>query len=242
MFEIVERQSQWLAALIAGHLSAPEVEEMWNAIDAGERRSRRQFAATGRHTIFCNRHAYLHVLDKDLHCARTSARRSARPRGGRRLPAAVGSARVQARMLRSTTHAMAEAPAIGELKDVAHRRHALIVTYRRDGTPVATPVWAAVADGRVYVRTERASGKVKRLDRDSRALIAPCSASGRPLGSPLPVSGRVLKPREENVAEAALAGRYGAGRALFESTADAMRVDMAYLELTPVPTGGPSAD
>jgi PPOX class probable F420-dependent enzyme len=242
MFEIVERQSQWLAALIAGHLSAPEVEEMWNAIDAGERRSRRQFAATGGHTIFCNRHAYLRVLAKDLRGARTSARRSARPRGGRRLPAAIGSARVQARMLRRTTHALAKAPAIGDLDDIARRRHAVIVTYRRDGTPVATPVWAAVADGRMYVRTERTSGKVKRLDRDSRALIAPCNARGKPLGSPLPVRGRVLEPREENVAEAALAARYGAGRALFERTADALRIDMAYLELTPLSSGGgPSA-
>jgi hypothetical protein len=44
----------------------------------------------------------------------------------------------------------------------------------------------------------------------------------------------VLGAEEEHVAETALAARYGAGRALFERTADAMRVDMAYLELTPV--------
>jgi dimethylaniline monooxygenase (N-oxide forming) len=241
MFEIVERQSQWLAALIAGQLAAPEGEEMWNAIDAGERRSRRQFAATGPHTIFCNRHAYLRVLAKDLRGARTTARPAVHPRDGRRLPAAIRAARVQAWMLRQSSHAIAEAPAIGELRDIARRRHAVIVTYRRDGTPVATPVWAAVVDGRVYVRTERTSGKVKRLDRDSRALIAPCSSSGRPLGSPLSVRGRVLEPHEENVAEAALAARYGAGRALFERAADAMRVDMAYLELTPAPSQASAA-
>jgi hypothetical protein len=51
---------------------------MWKAIDAGgERRSRRQFAATGRHTILCNRHAYLRVLERDLR--RASGRRSPVP-------------------------------------------------------------------------------------------------------------------------------------------------------------------
>jgi hypothetical protein len=43
----------------------------------------------------------------------------------------------------------------------------------------------------------------------------------------------VLEPGEEAVAEHALAGRYGTGRALFEGAMDMMAVDMCYLELTP---------
>jgi len=232
MFEIVERQSLWLAELIAGRLSLPAPHAMWSAIDRGERRSRRQFGATGRHTIFCNRHAYLRVLAKDLRRARKSSRASARPRRGRRLPAALGSARLQGRTLRRTAAAIATAPAAGTLDDIARARYSLIVTFRRDGTPVATPVWAAAGNGRVYVRTERGSGKVKRLARDPRALVAPCNARGRPRGPALHVRGRVLRSDEEATAEAALAARYGPGRAAFERTMDAMRVDMAYLELT----------
>jgi PPOX class probable F420-dependent enzyme len=248
MFEIVERQSQWLAKAIAGRVPVPASDAMWRAIDAGERRSRRQFAATGRHTIMCNRHAYLRVLAADVrrgerklsqmgsqHGEATSARARprARPLRGRRLPAAGASARLQAQMLRKTAEHMTRARATGTLEDLARDRHALIVTYRGDGTPVATPVWAAVAAGRVYVRTERASGKVKRLSRDSRALAAPCTSRGRPLGPPLSMHGRVLDSREETVAEPALAGRYGPVRALFERAMDIMRVDMCYLELTP---------
>jgi dimethylaniline monooxygenase (N-oxide forming) len=233
MFEIVERQSQWLAELIAGRLSLPTPRAMWSAIDRGERRSRGQFGATGRHTIFCNRHAYLRVLAKDLRRARKSLRTSVRPRRGRRLPAAVGSARLQARVLRRTAAAIANVPASGTLDDIGGARYSLIVTYRRNGTPVATPVWAAAGNGRVYVRTERGSGKVKRLAGDPRALLAPCNAQGRPRGPALHVRGRVLGTDEEPTAEAALATRYGPGRAAFERTMDAMRVDMAYLELTP---------
>ena len=249
LFEIVERQSQWLAEVLTGRLPIPEDKAMWQAIDVGgERRSRRQFGATGPHTILCNRHAYLQVLARDLRRARggahpiggehgnggaSGARPTARPRPGRRLPGAVPSARLQAQMLRSAARELARAPATGTLEELALRHHALVVTYRRDGTPVATPVWAAVADGRVYARTERGSGKVKRLRRDPRALVAPCTARGRQLGPPLPMRGSVLDAHEENTAERALANRYGFLRALFEHTMDFMREEMCYLELTP---------
>ena len=67
LFEIVERQSEWLAEALAGTIPIPGREGMWRAIDSGgERRSRRQFAATGSRTILCNRHAYLRLLARDL--------------------------------------------------------------------------------------------------------------------------------------------------------------------------------
>jgi PPOX class probable F420-dependent enzyme len=163
----------------------------------------------------------------------SSARRGVRPRPGRRLPAAVPSARLQAQLLRTTAHEVSRTPAEGTLDDLARHSHTLVVTFRRDGAPVATPVWAAVAGGRVYVRAERSSGKVKRLRRDPRALLAPCTTQGRPLGPPLPALGRVLAPQEEQIAERALARQYGIVRALFERTMDVMRVDMCYLELSP---------
>jgi dimethylaniline monooxygenase (N-oxide forming) len=240
LFEIVERQAQWLAAAIGGELAIPRERAMWQAIDAGERRSRRQFADTGRHTILCNRHAYMRVLGRDLRRAPASGARRARPRPGRRAPAALLSARLQARLLRHEAREQAGVPATGTLEQLARKRHALVTTFRQDGTPVATPVWVAVAGARIYVRAERSSGKVKRLARDERALLAPCTARGRSLGAPLPARGRVLEPAEEAVAERALASRYGLGRSVFERTMDLMAVDMCYLELTP--NGGASRE
>jgi uncharacterized protein len=115
------------------------------------------------------------------------------------------------------------------------RKHSLLVTFRRDGSGVPTPVWAAPAPGadRLYVRTVRASGKVRRLRADPRVLIAPCSARGRPLGAPFEARARVLAPELEHDAERALSAHYGVVRALFERTVDAMRVDMCYLEIEP---------
>ncbi len=82
LFAIVERQAAWLGEYLAGRLRVPAQARMWEAIDAGERRSRRQFAATGRHTILCNRHAYLQLLARDLAKSRLASRaRAARRRG-----------------------------------------------------------------------------------------------------------------------------------------------------------------
>jgi PPOX class probable F420-dependent enzyme len=54
-----------------------------------------------------------------------------------------------------------------------------LVTYRRDGTPVPTPVWA-VSDGeRLYVWTRTDSGKVKRIRNNRRVTVTPCDARGR---------------------------------------------------------------
>jgi hypothetical protein len=58
-------------------------------------------------------------------------------------------------------------------------RHISLVTFRRDGREVATPIWFA-ADGNALVAfTLRDSGKVKRLRNSPRARLAACDARGR---------------------------------------------------------------
>ena len=161
-----------------------------------------------------------------------SARPRARPVPRRRPPGELLFSRLAARVPARGMREIAGAPrARPEL--AGWRRHALLVTFRRDGTPVPTPVWAAPSGGRLYVRTARASGKVARLRRDPRVLVAPCSARGRPLGDPFEAIARLLPPEREVLAEHALRDAYGLGRALFEWSVDVMRVDMCYLELEP---------
>jgi hypothetical protein len=70
LFGVVERQAEWLAGVLDGRIALPVSAEMWRAIDAGgEPRSRRQFGATGPHTLLCNRHAYLRTLSRELRAA-----------------------------------------------------------------------------------------------------------------------------------------------------------------------------
>jgi PPOX class probable F420-dependent enzyme len=165
-----------------------------------------------------------------------STRRTARPVPGRRIPGALPAARMAARGGPRAALEVADAPRDGTLGQIEACKRALLLTYRRDGRPVPTPVWAAASDGLLYVRTEASSGKVKRLRRDPRLLVAPCTVRGVPLGAPLTALGRVLETSSEQArAERTLAGRYGLGRELFELAMDAMRVDMTYLELRPSP-------
>jgi PPOX class probable F420-dependent enzyme len=128
---------------------------------------------------------------------------------------------------------IAEVPRTGTVEELCAHKRTLLATFRRNGVAVATPVWAAESDGRFYVRSERASGKVKRLRNDPRVLVAPCTVRGKPLGAPLEATASVVAPEREHLAEQALARRYGLGRALFEWTFDRLRIDMGYLEIVP---------
>jgi PPOX class probable F420-dependent enzyme len=59
-------------------------------------------------------------------------------------------------------------------------KYILLTTFRRDGTPVATPVWVVkLDDGRIGFWTSSGSGKAKRLAHTARVTVTPCDARGR---------------------------------------------------------------
>lgn len=53
-----------------------------------------------------------------------------------------------------------------------------LTTFRRNGDPVATPVWVARDDDALVVITAATSGKVKRARRDPRVVLRPCDRRG----------------------------------------------------------------
>jgi PPOX class probable F420-dependent enzyme len=55
-------------------------------------------------------------------------------------------------------------------------------SYKRDGSPVDTPVWCAPLDGKLVIFTLRESYKVKRIARNPRVQVAKCDARGSLLG------------------------------------------------------------
>lgn len=73
---------------------------------------------------------------------------------------------------------------------------ALLTTYRRDGTAVATPVSVALDGDRAYFVSAAGSGKAKRLARDPRVTLAACTTSGRVLGEAVPGRVRLLDRAE----------------------------------------------
>jgi PPOX class probable F420-dependent enzyme len=112
-------------------------------------------------------------------------------------------------------------------------KYCLLVTYRRSGEPVPTPVWFGLAGASVYIRTEADAAKVARIRHDPRARLAPCTVRGKPLGPAAEGRARVLEGSEQERAEAALQANYGRGRWAYEGVADALGVKGVYLEVLP---------
>jgi PPOX class probable F420-dependent enzyme len=89
-------------------------------------------------------------------------------------------------------------------------RYISFATYRLNGAEVATPVWFAAADGKLYVFTAEQTGKVKRLRQSQRARVAPSDARGRVRGEWREATARILtEPRAIARAYAALQAKYG---------------------------------
>lgn len=84
-----------------------------------------------------------------------------------------------------------------------------LTTFRRVGTPVATPVWLAQQGDHLYVITDAGSGKVKRLRHTSRVLLAPCDARGRLTGPQVDGTARLLDTDGTATARGLINDRYG---------------------------------
>ena len=59
-------------------------------------------------------------------------------------------------------------------------KYLALTTFKRDGTPVTTAVWAAPIDGdKIGFWTSSGSGKAKRLAHTSKVIVQPSDARGR---------------------------------------------------------------
>ena len=123
----------------------------------------------------------------------------------------------------------------GSFDSLRGAKYTLLVTHKRSGEPVPTPVWAGLGDnGRLYVRTESDVAKVKRIRNDPHVKVAPCGSRGQPRGELIEGRARIVAPEAEEYAERALAEHFGAGRRIYESTMGAASGPMVYIEVSPV--------
>jgi PPOX class probable F420-dependent enzyme len=94
------------------------------------------------------------------------------------------------------------------LEPFTRARTILLTTYRRDGTPVLTPVSIAFDADRAFFRTWYSSGKAKRLRRNRTVEIAPATIAGKQTGSARRAHARVLTGPEAQQAKRALARQH----------------------------------
>ena len=65
-----------------------------------------------------------------------------------------------------------------KLEQFSKQKYINLETYKRDDTPVKTPVWFVIDKGLVYIITRESTGKVKRLKNNQNVRVVPCSFKG----------------------------------------------------------------
>jgi uncharacterized protein len=84
-----------------------------------------------------------------------------------------------------------------------------LTTYRKDGTPVATPLWVVRDGDALAVWTPTDSWKVKRVRRNPEVTVAPCDFRGRLGGDPIPGRAEIMSAEGTERVRALLRRKYG---------------------------------
>lgn len=110
-------------------------------------------------------------------------------------------------------------------------QYILLTTFRKNGDAVPTPVWFACLDDKIYVWTQPATGKAKRLRRDGRVQFAPSNFSGKPQGVTFTGTARILPHSEEAAPAQAFIKKYGLQKRLFDWLW--RKTENIYIEIVP---------
>jgi PPOX class probable F420-dependent enzyme len=86
------------------------------------------------------------------------------------------------------------------LDELGAGKYLLVTSYRKNGTPVATPVWVVRDGDALGVWTSADSWKVKRIRNRTDVLVGPCDLRGNPTGDQVPATAEIC--------DAATTGRY----------------------------------
>src|SRR4051812_47045270 len=95
---------------------------------------------------------------------------------------------------------------------IGDEKYILFTTYRRNGTPVATPTWVVrLEDGSFGFWTSSGSGKAKRLAHTARVAVQPCDGRGRVKAGTQPVgaTARLATGPELEAVRARIVAKYG---------------------------------
>lgn len=122
------------------------------------------------------------------------------------------------------------------LEGLRGHKYVLLVSFRRNGEPVPSPVWAAVdGDGHLYAETSLDSAKVKRIRNNPNVLVAPATFRGKPTGMVVTGNARVLGADEWPHAEKTLESAFGFGRKLYQRAFPMSEQSRAYIEVCTAP-------
>jgi PPOX class probable F420-dependent enzyme len=110
----------------------------------------------------------------------------------------------------------------------------LLTTYKKDGTPVATPVSIAFDGDRAFFRSYDKAWKTRRLRRNPAVQAAPATLRGQSTGPAVRARATLLDGEQARLAARALARRHRILQAiLVPATHRLMRYRTMHYELVP---------
>ena len=76
--------------------------------------------------------------------------------------------------------------------DIITAKYVNLISYRKSGKPVSTPVLIIQNNNYGIIRTFSSSGKAKRVKNNSEVKLSPCNITGRILGNEINAIARIL--------------------------------------------------
>ncbi|MFE1440439.1 PPOX class F420-dependent oxidoreductase [Streptomyces sp. NPDC058739] len=95
------------------------------------------------------------------------------------------------------------------LDRLAAGKYLLVTSYRKNGTPVPTPVWVVRDGDALGVWTAADSWKVKRIRNRADVLVGPCDLRGNPTGEQVPGTAEICDEAASARYRKLVARKYG---------------------------------
>ena len=94
--------------------------------------------------------------------------------------------------------------------EIGRSSYISLTTFRRNGTPVPTPVWHVVNGPDLFVVSDLSAGKVKRIRNDGHVVVTVCDIRGRiaPGAASAEGSARLLDEADTRAGRALIARKY----------------------------------
>ena len=121
------------------------------------------------------------------------------------------------------------------LEPFVTQRTVLLTSFRRDGTPVGTPVNIAVEGDRAFIRSFDAAWKIKRMGRNPEVEVAPSTIRGEPQGPAIRARARLLEGEEAEHASELIESKHPILQGILVPLGHRLkRLRTLHFELTPI--------
>jgi PPOX class probable F420-dependent enzyme len=109
-----------------------------------------------------------------------------------------------------------------------------LTTFRKNGAPVATPVWFAQEGDKLYVMTGAHTGKVRRIRHNAQVEVAPCTLNGDLLGASQEAMAVIVPDDQTPHANRTLIRKYGWRKRIYDLSFILRARKRIWLEITPM--------